>query len=238
MFRALAVLRVVVLVNAVALNVVRAENFEHPVAGAVVVATMAVWTGIATWAYAEPARRTDLLLVVDLAFAVGAMAATPLVKGAAFSATVPGFWIVGALVAWAVCHRWVGGVVASVVLGVTDVVVRDDFTQSNYGYVFLILIAGPIVGFLAGSLQRMAAERDQAERAAAAADERARLARAVHDGVLQVLALVQRRGTELGGDAAELGRLAGEQERCASRTSRLSSRGCRMAGRTVPSSRS
>ena len=34
----------------------------------------------------------------------------------------------------------------------------------------------------------------------------------VHDGVLQVLALVQRRGGELGGDAAELGRLAGEQE--------------------------
>ena len=34
----------------------------------------------------------------------------------------------------------------------------------------------------------------------------------MHDGVLQVLALVQRRGAELGGDAAELGRLAGEQE--------------------------
>jgi signal transduction histidine kinase len=34
----------------------------------------------------------------------------------------------------------------------------------------------------------------------------------VHDGVLQVLGLVQRRGAELGGDAAELGRLAGEQE--------------------------
>ena len=47
---------------------------------------------------------------------------------------------------------------------------------------------------------------------AAAAAERARLARAVHDGVLQVLALVQRRGTELGGDLAELGRVAGEQE--------------------------
>jgi len=34
----------------------------------------------------------------------------------------------------------------------------------------------------------------------------------VHDGVLQVLALVQRRGAELGGEAAELARLAGEQE--------------------------
>jgi signal transduction histidine kinase len=37
----------------------------------------------------------------------------------------------------------------------------------------------------------------------------------VHDGVLQVLAMVQRRGLELGGELeelAELGRLAGEQE--------------------------
>jgi signal transduction histidine kinase len=46
----------------------------------------------------------------------------------------------------------------------------------------------------------------------AANRERDRLARVIHDSVLQVLALVQRRGAELGGEAAELGRLAGEQE--------------------------
>jgi hypothetical protein len=46
----------------------------------------------------------------------------------------------------------------------------------------------------------------------AATRERERLARGIHDGVLQVLALVQRRGAELGGEGAELGRLAGEQE--------------------------
>ena len=49
-------------------------------------------------------------------------------------------------------------------------------------------------------------------RASVADAERARLARAVHDGVLQVLALIQRRGRELGGESAELGRMAGEQE--------------------------
>ena len=62
------------------------------------------------------------------------------------------------------------------------------------------------------SLQLMAQERDAAQREALAEAERARLARVVHDGVLQVLALVQRRGAEIGRDAAELGRLAGEQE--------------------------
>jgi signal transduction histidine kinase len=46
----------------------------------------------------------------------------------------------------------------------------------------------------------------------AASRERERLARTIHDSVLQVLAMVQRRGTEAGGEAAEIGRLAGEQE--------------------------
>ena len=58
----------------------------------------------------------------------------------------------------------------------------------------------------------MAVERDQAERARSRPPERARLARAVHDGVLQVLALVQRRGARARRRGAELGRLAGEQE--------------------------
>ena len=75
------------------------------------------------------------------------------------------------------------------------------------------MIGGPIVGYMCASLQQMAVERDAAQRAAAAAEERTRLARAVHDGVLQVLSLVQRRAGEAGGDLAELGRLAGEQER-------------------------
>jgi len=46
----------------------------------------------------------------------------------------------------------------------------------------------------------------------AAAAERERLSREIHDDVLQVLALVGRRGREAGGEAAEIGRLAAEQE--------------------------
>ena len=141
------------------------------------------------------------------------MAVTPVVKGADFSATVPGFWVMGALLAWAVRWHWhrAGWWPASC-SAATDLLVRHEVTQSNYGNVFLLAVGGPIVGYMCASLQQMSRERDRAERAAAAAAERARLARAVHDGVLQVLALVQRRGAELGGDGAELARLAGEQE--------------------------
>jgi signal transduction histidine kinase len=212
MFRALAVLRVVLLVNTVALAAYR-NNFDHPVAGWSCVGVMVLWTGYAIVTYARPHRRTARLLVADLGIAAGLMLLTPVVKGPWFNATIPGFWVMGALLAWAVRYGWRGGLVASVVLGATDLLIRADFDQGNYANVFLILVGGPIVGYLCESLQRMAAERDRAEREAAAAEERTRLARVVHDGVLQVLALVQRRGAEIGGEAAELGRLAGEQER-------------------------
>lgn len=217
LFQALAVLRVVVLVNAVGLSIYRAGNFERPAAGAACVVVMIVWTGFAIWAYAEPRRRNLTLLVADLAVALALLLATPLVKGAAFRATVPGFWIVGALLAWAIHYRLAGGLAAGVLFAAVDLSLRETIRQSDYNNAFLLVLSGPIVGFMCGSLQRMATERDAAERAAAMAAERARLARAVHDGVLQLLALVQRRARELDGAAGgrldELGRLAGEQER-------------------------
>lgn len=213
LFRAVAVLRLVVLAYAVIGNLVRGVgDFDHPAAGYLALLVMVAWTAFATWAYADAVRRGVALLVADLAVALALLVATPVVKADDFDASVPGFWVMAALLAWAVRFRWVGGLVAGVVLGGVDILVRAAPDATDFGNLFLLLIGGPIVGFMCGSLQQMATERDLAERAAAAAAERARLARVVHDGALQVLALVQRRGHELGGDGAELARLAGEQE--------------------------
>jgi len=206
------VLRVVLLVNAVGLNLYRADAFDHPGAGVMCVLVMIGWTAFATYAYADPDRRRAWLLTADLAVAVGLMLVSPLVKGDDLRATIPGFWVMAALLAWAIHYYWRGGLFAGACLVAADLSVRHDLTQSTYGNVFLLLVGGPVVGFMSESLQLMAQERDAAQRAALAEAERARLARVVHDGVLQVLALVQRRGAEIGGDASELGRLAGEQE--------------------------
>ncbi|MGH3351430.1 MAG: MacS family sensor histidine kinase [Nocardioides sp.] len=213
LFRALAVLRIVVLVNAVGLTIYRAGNFQSPAAALACALVMVGWTGFAVWAYAAPGRRTAVLVGADLAIALGLLLVTPLVKGPGFQASVPGFWVSGALLACAIHYRWIGGLLAGVALAAADLALRQEIDQSIYGNAFLLVIGGPVVGYMCESVQRMALERDEAERAAARAEERTRLARVVHDGVLQVLALVQRRGGELGGDAAELGRLAGEQER-------------------------
>lgn len=82
--------------------------------------------------------------------------------------------------------------------------------------VVLLLLSGAAIGGL-GFAQLLAtrrAERKHAEqiRLEAAAAERDRLARPIHDGVLQVLALMQRHGADLGGQGSELAALAGEQE--------------------------
>jgi signal transduction histidine kinase len=199
------VLRALLLANMVGLNLYRRDNFEHPTAAVAVVGVLVAWTVFALWAYAEPSRRTPLLLVVDLAFALLGLAVTPWLKGADFNATVGGFWVMGAMLVWSIQWRVVGGLVAAVLLCVTDVVSRDHITESNYGNLFLLMIGGPLIGYVADSLQRSGMAVAAAERINAAQTERARLARAVHDGVLQVLALVQRSG-------GELGRLAGEQE--------------------------
>ena len=213
-------LRALLLANMVGLNIYRRDNFEHPTAAVAVVGVLVAWTVFALWAYAEPARRTPLLLVVDLAFALLALAVTPWLKGADFNATVGGFWVMGAMLVWSIQWRVLGGLVAALLLCVTDVLSRDHITESNYGNLFLLMIGGPLIGYVADSLQRSGMAVAAAERINAAQTERARLARAVHDGVLQVLALVQRRApefvSELGGEArremGELGRLAGEQE--------------------------
>jgi signal transduction histidine kinase len=212
MYRALAVLRVVVLGNAVGYNVYRWDTFEDAGDAAVILVLMTVWTAVAIWAYDQPALRRAPLLLTDLAVTAATLLASPLAMGDDLESTVPGFWVMGVVLAWGIRWHWVGGLVASTAVSLADLAIRPELDQTNLGNLFLLMIGGPVLGYTSGLLKEMAAARDRAEHEAAAAAERARLARVVHDGVLQVLSLVQRRGREIGGDAAELGRLAGEQE--------------------------
>ena len=57
----------------------------------------------------------------------------------------------------------------------------------------------------AQTARRAHTELERAVRLSAALEERERLSRQVHDGVVQVLALVAKRGRELGGEAAQSG---------------------------------
>jgi signal transduction histidine kinase len=212
LLRTLAVLRVVVLVNAVVIFAVHSSHYDHPGAGWAVMAGLALWTVFAIWQYDTPDRRRGWLFVADLVVAVAAILGSPYVKGPGLNATLPGFWVMGVVLAWAIGWRLVGGLLAGLVVSAADISIRSSFSQQSYGNVFLLVVGGVVVGYLSGVLQQTARDRDLAERDAAAAAERQRLARVVHDGVLQVLALVQRRGPDLGPEGVELGELAADQE--------------------------
>jgi signal transduction histidine kinase len=211
MYRWLAVLRLVLVANTVGLNIYRG-GFSHPVGAAVLIGALVVWSLLISWVYHSYSRRTTGWVLADLGVALAAVALTAAVKDPGYHSTVPGFWVMAAMFAWATHWRLQGGVAAAVLLCVDDVLTRHYLSETIYGNLFLLLIGGPIVGLMVDSLLRSAARTAAAERAAAAADERTRLARVVHDGVLQVLAMVQRRAPDLGPDGADLGRLAGEQE--------------------------
>jgi signal transduction histidine kinase len=108
------------------------------------------------------------------------------------------------------------GAAAAVLLSALDLWLRAaaglDLAAIPVNGAVLMLLAGVVVGHVAQLARQAEARLQRAAEIEAAGRERERLARGIHDSVLQVLALVQRRGAEIGGEAAELGRLAGEQE--------------------------
>ncbi len=216
LFRALAVLRGVLVVYAVALNLIRFDDFSRPGWALAVVGVLVAWSAFATWAYDAPRRRRFWLYAADLAVAVLLVLSTPLVQSQEMlerhAATMPSFWVIAPVLAWAAGRHWTEGMVAALAVSLADISVREEIRGGTVGNIFLLLLAAAIVGYTARLLEQAAAARAAADRAAAAYEERTRLARAVHDGVLQVLALVQRHGQQAGGELAALGRLAGEQE--------------------------
>jgi len=140
MFRALAVLRFLVLLNALGTYAWRYHGYDHPVVGALVMVVLVAWTAFVVWAYQAPQRRRPWLLLSDLAVAVAAIALSPYVKGAGLNATLPGFWVMGVVLAWAILWRWAGGLVAAVVVCVADISIREAFTQTAYGNIFLLIL--------------------------------------------------------------------------------------------------
>ncbi|HET6562735.1 MAG TPA: DUF5931 domain-containing protein [Marmoricola sp.] len=216
LFRALTVLRGVVTVYMLVLNILRWDELARPGVAAAAVVFMVCWAVFVSWAYDSPRRRTLGLYVADLAVALLMMLSTPLVQSDAMldrhASTIPSFWVMAPVLAWAAGRPWAQAVGAAVLVSATDLSVRTDLGGNTWGNLFLLVLAAGVVGWTAEVLREAVEMRAAAERAAAVQQERTRLARAVHDGVLQVLTMVQRRGAEAGGDLAALGRVAGEQE--------------------------
>jgi signal transduction histidine kinase len=167
-------------------------------------------------AYAQPAGRSPWLIGADVAVAAGLVLSTRLILAAGQvntgAPTIPAAWAASSVLACAVAGGPAGGLSGAAVIVAADLAERQALPQSTFNNAVLVLIAGGVGGYVVQLGLRAEAAVDSAARREAAITERERIARGVHDSVLQVLALVSARGRDLGGEAAELARLAGEQE--------------------------
>jgi signal transduction histidine kinase len=218
MWRAVAAFRVLTLVYAGALIIRDHDRYLRPELGLLALAVMTGWTAFIVWAYGRPAGRGRWLLTADVAVAAALVLSTKWIDTAARihggAPTLPTIWSAGPVLACAVAGGPWAGMAAALAIASTDEIEHPQLQPQNTFFgVVLLLIAGGLIGYVVRLGVRAEQATAQATRREAAVAERERIARSMHDTVLQVLALVSSRGRALGGEAAELGRLAAEQER-------------------------
>ena len=220
MWRALGVFRSLALAYAIARFAASSRHYAHIPAAIAVLVTMAVWTawtGIVYHRTTTTRRALLAFLGADFAVAAAAVLSTDLVDTSARiqagALTLPTVWASAPVIAVAITLGWRGGVAAAAAMGVVDLVERGALSLDSIHNIVLMVLTGAAIGYVMELGRTAEFTLVRAQRLEAATRERQRLARDIHDGVLQVLALVQRRGAEIGGAGADLGHMAGEQER-------------------------
>ncbi len=233
LWRSIAAFRFASVGYAVILLVVRRANYTHWAWAWVVLAAMFAWTVISAIAYSRPAWRTwpfrgdpghrrpgSALLAADLLVTAAAVLSTALVQSQHAidlgAMPITATWLAGPTLAWAVVGGARAGAIAAVVISACTIALRHPLTRAvpstDLDGPVIMLMAAMLVGYVTRLTTSVEQAIQRAAEIEAASRERERLARSIHDSVLQVLAMVQRRGAEAGGAAAEIGRLAGEQE--------------------------
>ncbi|MEV6348051.1 ATP-binding protein [Actinoplanes sp. NPDC051851] len=213
--RSLLVFRAVALAGIAAQMIRDGGHYQHRAAAWPLFAGIALWTALTAWAYPRFDRHRRVVLLLDLAVTVAVIRAGVLVEGVAATVTesvrITGWWPASLIVAWTLAEGWRGGLVAAGCLIGIGTAFGDR--ANTLGVSVLMLLAALAVGLSDRRHLALAQRLREALQREAAARERERLSRDIHDTVLQSLAMIARRGAELGGEAAELGRLAGGQER-------------------------
>jgi signal transduction histidine kinase len=124
-------------------------------------------------------------------------------------------WATNATISAAILLGPIYGMFSGVVIVAASTLAKGvlNYDLGRNATVVIELAVGLGVGMAAQTARRAHTDLERAARLAARTEERERLSRQVHDGAIQVLALVSRRGREIGGETAQLAELAGEQER-------------------------
>lgn len=213
MWRGLDVLRPTAWLYAVYSTFVRHEDMARPWLAWVVLGALGVWTvGMVLYR-----TRNTWVVGTELVLGCVAILSTRLVDTQEVivggAKTLPGFWPAAAVVAWAVLKGWRAGMLAALAVGVADILEVGVATESTVNNIVILVLLGGCIGYCADLSRDGHAALSEALRVRAEVRERDWLARTVHDGVLQTLSYIHRRGLDIGGESRELGSMAADQER-------------------------
>ncbi|MFC8381622.1 MacS family sensor histidine kinase [Nocardia sp. NPDC057272] len=224
LWRAAQAFRLVTLLYAIGQQIASVSYYEHPRLSWMLIAVMAIWSGssallLSQWYFPEATGKIRGWVVFgDQVVTIALIASTRLVADYDWyhgHQTLPTtLWIANSVISMAILRGPVAGVVAGLAMSAVVVTVRGQWGQDVWGDATapVLVSVGLALGLAANTARRAQGQLERALRITAAAQERERLAREVHDGVLQVLAFIKRRGSEIGGPAQELAQRAGEQE--------------------------
>lgn len=188
----------------------RSERPWLPVLASVVIL---IWTIFASLFLMKPSRRHWASFVVDTLVTLTLVLLTPLAaKPGGAVLTLAGYWICGAPIYAAIFWSTAASVTSAVVLTAGLAVFPSHFNLERAGMAFITILVASCAGVLITQFRATLVEQEQERMTVAALAERERLSRIVHDGALQVLALVEREGPALGPVGIRLATLARESE--------------------------
>ncbi|WP_296136157.1 ATP-binding protein [uncultured Tessaracoccus sp.] len=181
----------------------------------VVLATLviAVWSPVVSFVFMRPSRRQPWTFVVDACVTLALVLATPLAAGPGQAElSLAGYWMCGAPLYAAIFWSTSAAVVEAVGVSLALCVFPSHMSMERAGMAFVIILLAACSGVLITQFRETIVEQEQERIKVAALAERERLSRIVHDGALQVLALVEREGPALGPVGMRLAALARESE--------------------------
>jgi signal transduction histidine kinase len=219
LWRAAQVFRLLSCLYALGFQIAVNDDLEHPAIGWLLFAVLIAWSVACAYAYLKGFGRTLAWVFAEFVVVVGLMLSTEIVASEQWALDNQSWpttlWATNATISAAILLGPIYGMLGGVVIVAASTLAKGvlNYDLGRNATVVIELAVGLGVGMAAQTARRAHADLERAARLTARTEERERLSRQVHDGAIQVLALVSRRGREIGGETAELAELAGEQER-------------------------